>query len=58
MTGKINSGQALPSDNKSGSGIYLDRYRPEGQGIFLNSHQGKGITKYLKNLFKDDENIK
>ena len=55
---KIQTGQVLPSEH--GSGIYLDRYRPEGQGIFLNSHQGQGITKYLKNICKDndDENIK
>ena len=35
-----NSGQVLPSE--LGSGIYLDSYR------------GQGITKYLKNICKDD----
>jgi len=50
------NGQVLPFE--LGSGIFLDKYRPECQGIFLNSHQGKGITKYFKNYCKDDKNTK
>ena len=37
-------GQALPFDRRSGSGIFLDRF------------QGNGLTKYLKNFCKDEEN--